>query len=92
MEFGAYSCEVEEVLAEPLGGVEEGPGGPVVEVLADVEGNDLPEGGVAAAERVEEEVAEGEAEGEAGGGGPAAGRGEDGHVAGGLGGVEGGVG
>ena len=60
-------------MAEPLGSVEEGPGGPGLEVLADVEGDDLPEGGVTAAQGVDHEVAEAEAEGEAGGEGPAGG-------------------
>jgi len=63
VEFGSDAGEVEQVLAETLGGVEEGPGGPVFKVLADVEGDALPEGGVAAAEGVDEEVAEAEAEG-----------------------------
>jgi len=71
VEFGADAGEVEEVLAEPLRGVEEGPGGPVFKMPADVEGDDLPESGVAAAEGVDEEIAEAEAEGEAGGEGPA---------------------
>ena len=68
VEFCADAGEVEQVLAEPLGGVEERPGRPAFEVLADVEGDDLPEGSVAGAEGVEHEVAEGETEGEAGGG------------------------
>ena len=49
MKRGAYAGEMEEMLAEPLRAVEERPGGPVFEVFADVEGDDLPEGGVAAA-------------------------------------------